>query len=126
MDSEGDVMGNETATEILMRDQFRVDLRRRRAEALASAVLQKINGFLAEEDRKDTYCALMELFLGSGVEVLTDEDRRQAGLPSRDDYGWTPQELSALELARLETMVKPLSMTFPPRAPATTEGDRGD
>lgn len=88
-------------------ENYRINLRRMRADALLAAVLDKIRPFLNEDCEKDAYYALLEFFIQEGVEVLTDYHRKEMGLPSRDGEGWTPKEVHALELKRMEELLAP-------------------
>jgi hypothetical protein len=104
---------DETATAKRTQDSFRVDLRRRRAEALVAMTMQAIDPFLNRQidtARSDAFYALLDLFTTRGVEVLTDADRADAGLPCRGEDGWTPNELEALEKVRLATLLRPLTV----------------
>jgi len=92
-----------------------MDLRRRRAEALAYAALQKLD-YLLENDgrsREAAFYALLELFMDKGCEVVTDLDRQQIGLPTRNPEGWTADEVRALEARRLEELSRPLYFLLP-------------
>jgi hypothetical protein len=93
---------------------LRIDLRRRRAEVLCHGVMQAIDPYLDRDaSRRDIYEALMKLFHQEGVEVLSDYDRQQYGLPPRGPDGWTVEEIVALEEKRLEMLRRPLTMTVP-------------
>lgn len=90
---------------------MRLDRRRLRANSLAAAVMQVITPYIRDEDgqeRKEAYYAMLKLFLTEGVEVLTDNDRLAAGLPPRDEKGWTPDELAVFEAVRLEALARPV------------------
>lgn len=52
---------------------------------------------------------LLEFCEREGIEILTDQDRKFAGLPPRGPLGWTEQELQILELRRQEVMLSPLA-----------------
>lgn len=98
---------------------FRMNLRRCRADALASEVMNKIDQFIDYRDQKrEIHYAILELFLTEGVEILTDYTRQEAGLPPRSGDGWTPDELRALEMRRLEVMTRPLTMPVFPLPPS--------
>jgi hypothetical protein len=97
------------ATEMSMR----MNLRQRRAQVLAAHVMEKLRGHLYEDRDRDTlrdvHEILMQEFMAQGVEVLTDYDREQYGLPPRGPDGWTMEELLALERRRLEILTRPLA-----------------
>lgn len=106
-----------TATQSMMR----IDLRRRRAEALTAAVLQKLWPRIDATDPEELHHritrlvheTMFEVMFEHGVEVLTDHTRAEAGLPARGPDGWTMEELAALERSRLHMLLKPLGITIP-------------
>jgi hypothetical protein len=99
-----------SATEMSMR----TDLRRRRAHSLAAAVLKELRGHLDDYEVERAVAHAMErVFSQEGVEVLTDYDRAQIGLPPRSGDGWSVDEIIALERMRLEALYKPMTMTIP-------------
>lgn len=92
------------------------DLRRRRADALTSALMHVISPYLADEtghEHKDAFYAIFDEMYQSGAEVITDADRAAAGLQPRGRLGWTQDELAALEKQRLEMMTGPILMRTP-------------
>ena len=99
-----------TATQEMMR----IDLRRRRAEALVHTIMLAIRPHLSDD--RDSYRDAMEtlwrLLRDNGYEVPSDYDRSAMGLPPRGPDGWTTDEIVALERARLEAIMKPISMTI--------------
>jgi hypothetical protein len=111
-------MSEKTATQIMMEDRedrYRLNLRRKRAEAMTVAILSEISRFLDYEDRRrDIYDAIFELLNKEGVEVITDHTRQELGLPPRDGYGWTADEIRAYEMRRLELMMRPFTMLVDP------------
>jgi len=90
-----------------------------RAQSMASAVMQTLGKFIKDDNRdekKYAHRALMDLFMGQGVEVITDRDRIEAGLPLRDEYGITEMELQIIENRRMTIMAevsKPLFVNLP-------------
>jgi hypothetical protein len=99
-----------TATDAMMR----LDLRRRRAMGLTAAVLRELPDHCDPHRwKEDVHDALMRVFAGEGVEVLTDYDRTTLGLPPRGPDGWTPEELLALERRHLELLTRPPEMIIP-------------
>jgi hypothetical protein len=119
-----------TATKMSMR----TDLRRKRAHSLVAAVLKELRGHLDDYEVERAVAHAMErVFSQEGVEVLTDYDRAQIGLPPRSGDGWSMDEVIALERMRLEALCKPMAMTIPtweaiqkqnqPPAPEGTGGE---
>lgn len=76
-----------------------------RAVSLAGAVMGELGDLV--EDRQSAYERLIALFTREGVEVITDFHREQAGLPRRDENGFTVYEMQALEAARLRVLTSP-------------------
>lgn len=96
-----------TATGIAKRG-YELDLRRRRADEFFAFVMHAIGDLI--EDRREAHHRLIQLLEESGVEIITDHIREEAGLPPRGGTGWTREELAALELARMATLIRPLSI----------------
>lgn len=97
----------ETATAAAMR----MDLRRNRVMPILYQMLKTVRPYLDPENERaerDIYDALMDLLWQNGVEIITDEMRRDIGLPPRDGLGWTPDEIIALERRRLELIMRPI------------------
>jgi hypothetical protein len=106
----------QTATEQLRRQ----DMRMYRAQSLMHAVLQRIDPYLDPElgnhARRDVYEALLKLFHDEGVDVITDAQRADAGLPPRGPDGWTIEEMMAIEKRRLDILTAPIYAAFPKEA----------
>lgn len=89
------------------------ELRQIKAQQLTAHILHVIGPFLCEHGDSRAYedasRALQQLFYESGADIVTDTDRRVAGLPERGPSGLTAQELSVLESRRLEAMMQPLA-----------------
>ena len=86
----------------------RMDVRRRRAESLAVAILREIDDHVARESWRDIHHKLLDLLTMEGVEILTDADRATIGLPPRGPDGWTAEEIVALENHRLQALLRPM------------------
>lgn len=88
------------------------ELRQVKAQQLTAHVLNVISPFLCHHGDSDAYRdtsrALMQLFYESGADIITDADRRVAGLAERGPSGLTAQELSILENRRIEAMLQPM------------------
>ncbi len=78
-------------------DNYRMDKRKRRADALAHAVLQEIGDMLQPDMRRDATRAIVDLLWRIGADIITDAERAEIGLPARDNLGWTAEELSIRE-----------------------------
>lgn len=81
--------------------------RRRGAEILAHAIVKDIEPHIFEGEQRDVLEKLYRMFHAAGIDVITDEDRANAGLPARDAYGWTDAELQAIERWRTELLSRP-------------------
>ncbi|TIL36189.1 hypothetical protein [Mesorhizobium sp.] len=84
---------------------YRSNHRMLRARALANEVWREINGFIADECKREVCDRLMAVFMREGVEVLTDHNRQDLGLPPRGPDGWTEQEIFVFEQLRLDAMM---------------------
>ena len=92
------------------------DRRYARAQALTAFMMQIVEKYICDHFDHDTgrdlrrNCSrdLMETFYKAGVEIIADAERAEAGLPQRDERGWTVQEFTAFEARRLELMARPI------------------
>src|SRR5260221_11639943 len=85
--------------------------RRQRAMALTAHVMSLIGYHLERHEgkaRREAHQALYEAFYESGVEVITDADRKTAGLLQRGEYGLTAEELQIIEARRTEAILRPM------------------
>lgn len=96
------------ADKMKMPAMVRPNWRRMRADAFLARVYLAIEPLIeSQEERRAVYHKLRELFIEDGVEIITDEARREAGLPPRDEHGMSPHELVAIEQKRLELLMRP-------------------
>lgn len=88
------------------------DLRRIRCDQMTAHIMQEISPILDRVNdhdlHRDVREALHKLLWRSGIEILTDNDRKNAGLPDRNNEGWTDDELRVLEARRLEMLLNPM------------------
>lgn len=95
------------------------DRRRMRAMALTAAAVDAIKPYIDRDyDRNPKALqraseALFDLFMMKGVEIITDQERAEAGLLPRNELGLTFEELVAIERRRIEVMLQPITMTIP-------------
>lgn len=94
------------------------DRRRRRSMVLLSAIMQIVHKHVTfstveRNIADDIHHQLLTTFLDHGVEIITDADRAEAGLPPRGREGWTGVELCILEHARLSAMMAPIVVHLP-------------
>jgi hypothetical protein len=89
----------------------RHDMRKARIMPLVHAILEIVRPHLNDErDLSRIYDELAQKLYEAGAEIVTDDIRAQAGLPPRGPDGWTDEDLRALELARLNNLLRPLTM----------------
>lgn len=74
--------------------------RRQRAMMLTGHIMGLIGGLIDHDAARDVHDALYKVFFESGAEVISDADRRAAGLPPRDENGLTSEELYLLPRCR--------------------------
>lgn len=101
----------EIPAKLLDEHDLRIDRREIRAMKLANHILHILRAYIPEHCQRDAYNVLASTLHRSGADVVLDSDRSDAGLPMRDERGWTRQELLALEHKRLELMMKPIIVT---------------
>jgi hypothetical protein len=91
---------------------MRMDLRKARADQFTAEVFRAIEPFLRDDGEepvsKHVLQTLFDLFYNGGFEAITDHMRVEAGLPLRDNRGWTVKEVQIMEARRLEAMSRPL------------------
>jgi len=100
--------------DIDMRDRTTLNIRYTKASQLASLMMRTLDECIPRVCLREAHARMMELLMTDGIEILTDEDRRSAGLPPRGPDGWTAAELHALEYARLHAISAPFAMAFRP------------
>ncbi len=86
---------------------YRTDKRGRRADALAHAVMQEIGGMLQSDMKRDAHRAIVDMLWRIGADVITDAERAEIGLETRDNMGWTARELAMWESHLLMKMCEP-------------------
>lgn len=108
--------------------------RKLRADALIAEIMHRVVNKVIDErlPRGDEYNirrhmvhALTALFYESGAEVITDADRRAAGLEPRNESGLTPTELAILENYRTMKMLESIRWPLPPAPAGADEKEDG-
>lgn len=100
-------------------DDMRPDRRRQRAQMFSAQVMRIVDRYVCDhgeenhDNHKHLHRELFKLFYDDGFDTVTDLDRANAGLPLRDDKGWTADELRVIEMARVEQMLRPLKAIIP-------------
>jgi hypothetical protein len=96
-----------------MSEDMRLDLRYARAQQVTHALLQEVMDYIPSKYQSEAFRKIEDFAHKYGLEIVSDEMRQIAGLQPRDDKGWTPDELIALERARLEAMISRVSAIVP-------------
>lgn len=91
---------------------MRLELRRARTTQLTGHIMHIVGKHLRDHDKGHGFRDCSEEIFGalyeSGAEVVTDADRATAGVPRRDPYGMTAEEVRIMEARRIEAMLKPM------------------
>lgn len=98
-------------------DDYRPDLRARRAASLTAAIMSEI-GHLLGENKSEAARAIDTLLWRLGVDPLTDFDRQRIGLRPRDNKGWTDEEITAYELKMRMAMLSPVQFPLKDLGPS--------
>jgi hypothetical protein len=92
------------------------EFRRNRANALTAQIMHLIGKYLCrhgeEDGAREVSRTLFDTFYETGAEVITDVDRKMAGLDARGPYGLTPEELRYLEARHIAAMLSPMPPTI--------------
>lgn len=110
-----------------MESTLALPLRRNRAMQITAAIVNVIAPLIdkppyRERDTlRDVSDAIFTLLYSSGAEIITDQDRHEAGLAPRGEFGLTKEELLLREARRLEVLYRPMQPLLIP-APPENEG----
>lgn len=97
--------------------ELMMDRRAMRASHLANSILSLIGKHICRHEGKHHREAgqkLEQLFYQNGFDIVNDSDREAAGIPRRDERGWTAEELRILELYKNQIMLQPLLKDMTP------------
>ena len=87
--------------------------RYQKAMQLTAHIMHVIDKHLPYEDKHDCRRKitreLEDLFYATGVDIITEADRIQAGLMPRDHNGLTLEEIRILDARYIQAMLEPLS-----------------
>jgi hypothetical protein len=83
------------------------DRRRMRADQLTACIMHALSRYMLDTCQSRAASDLFELLYEKGIEVITDQERSEAGLQPRNAEGLTPQDLHALELHRMQVLTSP-------------------
>lgn len=81
--------------------------REMRARHLASSLLRELEDYIPRATCSRAYDALLELFVKTDAEIITNMDRTAAGLPERNECGLTPEEHRIMESRKMLALVAP-------------------
>lgn len=90
----------------------RINLRHNRAMRMVAATFHAIKKHIDDDAWEAVHDALMKLFTEEGVEIFTDADRAQLGLPPRGPDGWTAEEIVAMDHRITSALVAPVPPVF--------------
>ena len=82
-----------------------INLRKKRTDAFVALVMGALDDIISADDRYKIFERLYSAIYDAEIEILTEEDRRIAGMEPRNEMGWTNSELRILETIRLEKMM---------------------
>ena len=89
--------------------------RNQRAMMLTAHVMHVIEKHLPYDDknnaRRNITRELEELFYATGVDIITEADRIQAGCMPRDHNGLTLEEIKVIDARYLKAMLEPMNLT---------------
>jgi hypothetical protein len=98
--------------ESALEQSLQPDYRLHRARSLTGHVMHILDKHMPYRDetnaRRKIYGEILEAFHKAGVDIITEHDRRKAGLEPRNEKGITPTELQIMELKRVEAMLLPI------------------
>lgn len=89
-----------------------IDRRSPRAQQLVAMIMEVLKGRIPAREYGLVLTELNDLMWCWGVQVVTDADRQQAGLPPRNHHGMTLEELAILERRQIEAMMHPHEVIF--------------
>jgi hypothetical protein len=87
----------------------RVNLRHDRAEGIAAVIMSKIRPFLKPGEEVSAAAAMLGVLNRAGAELVTDDERAQAGLQRRSEFGYTLDDLVVIETRRSELLSQVLA-----------------
>lgn len=108
-----------------------INRREMRALSLASTMVRALDDYIPRDCRSAAHDALTKLFHDADAEVITNEDRRAAGLSERNEFGLSPEEHRLIESQRAFLMTQPpppimFCMTCPHKPGSATESGARD
>jgi hypothetical protein len=87
------------------------DRRLLRAAKITSMLLAELRDLFAPGAQHLVGDRICRALYRAGAEIITEQDRASAGLPPRDENGWTEEELSIMELHLRAMMLAAVPMT---------------
>lgn len=89
--------------------------RHQKAMHLAAHIMHVIEKYLPYDDKNNARLnitrELEELFYATGVDIITEADRIQAGCLQRDHNGLTLEEIKVIDARYLKAMLEPMNLT---------------
>jgi predicted metal-dependent phosphoesterase TrpH len=89
-------------------EEYAPDRQRYQVDAVAALIMSAVGKYIQRDDHKYATRDLIDALHNAGIDVITKDDREKAGLPPRNQKGWTDQELAIMDVKRTEAMLRPL------------------
>lgn len=95
----------EAETQASERD-YRVDMRKRQAEAISNAIWSEIKGLIPPNIEREVFTRIFESVHRNGVMLVRDSERQKLGLDHFDEKGWIPSERVKFEQDKIAAMTQ--------------------
>jgi len=82
--------------------------RHQKAMNLTAHVIHIVAKYCPDDKLRDVSREIEDLFYTSGVDIITEADRIQAGLMPRDHNGMTLEEIKVLDARYMKAMLEPM------------------
>lgn len=104
-----------TATELSMR--MHPNRRRAQINCMVAVIMDAIGKHIPDDgsSRRHACEDLVDALYKTGASFFTEQDRAEAGLSPRDDYGWTREELQMMDNRLTIAMLGPMPPMILPR-----------
>ena len=90
-------------------------LRKYRADRITSEIMQIVSKYLENDERntlRNIHRDILDMFFKADVDIVTEIDRIEAGLPRHNAYGYTKEEMRIMELHRQKKMLEAMPPMF--------------
>jgi hypothetical protein len=93
-------------------EEKKINLREVRSHDVVTYILNSLLDFIPTYCQDKAIDTIYKLLDDAGAEIITDQTRKEAGLPPRGPDGWTAEELIELERRRMELLMQPISTIY--------------